>query len=230
MQNNRNRVSIYIDGSNFYHLVLKKINLDETQFDFDKFAIFLANGRTIINMGKRFYIGTVSEKEGDVRSKKAMSKQTSLFTLLKNNKWEIKTSKLKKRIEKIIIDNRVVDYKNILKLGIKEITTERLREKGIDVKLATDLIVGAVDDKYDVAIIVSSDSDLIPAIDWVRRRMNKMIEYIGFSIPDEVNPKNSTNPLISLIAKTDVKRILVKSDLQQFIVQTLFNGSDKKEN
>jgi len=218
-------VSILIDGSNFYHLALKKLNLDETQFDFEKFAVFLANGRTISDKGKRFYTGTVREKEGDIRSKEAMSKQTSLFTVLKNNKWEIRTSKLKVRIEEIYIDDRVADYRNLLKLGIKKIKFERLREKGIDVKLATDLIVGAVDNKYNVAIVVSSDSDLIPAIDWVRHRTKKTIEYVGFSIPDEVISANSTNPLISLITKTDVKRILVKSDLQPFIIPTLFGGS-----
>lgn len=214
----KKRVQIFIDGSNFYYLVLKKFNLDETQFDFEKFAIFLANGRVISDMGKRFYTGTVREKQGDMRSKKAMSKQTSFFTLLKGKGWEIKTSKLKRRIEEIPIDDRVADYKNILKLGIKRIKFERLREKGIDVKLATDLIVGAVDDKYDTAIVVSSDSDLAPAIDWVRYRMKKTIEYVGFSILDEVVAENSTNPLISLITKTDVKRILAKSDLQPFII------------
>lgn len=65
------RVSILIDGSNFYHLVLKKLGLKEAQFDFEKFATFLANGRIISNMGKRFYIGTIREKEGDIKSKEA---------------------------------------------------------------------------------------------------------------------------------------------------------------
>lgn len=222
------RVSIYIDGGNFYYLVLKKLNLNELQFDFDKFAAFLANSRTVSDMGKRFYTGTVREREGDPKSKEAMSKQTSLFTTLTTNQWQIKTSKLRVRKEEILIDSRVEDYKKFQKLGIAKIKFERLREKGIDVKLATDLIVGAVDDKYDVAIVVSSDSDLVPAIDWVRRRMKKMVEYVGFSIPDEVEPENSTNPIMSLIAKTDIKRILVKSDLQPFIIQKLFKEiSDK---
>jgi len=106
-----------------------------------------------------------------------------------------------------------------LKFGIKKIIYKRLREKGIDVKIATDLIVGAVDNQYDTAILVSSDSDLNPAIDWVRYRYRKKkkIEYIGFSIPDEINPENSTNPSLSLITKSDVKRILIKSDLRPFI-------------
>ena len=212
------KVSIYIDGGNFYHLTLKKLGFDEARFDFENFANFLANGRTITEMGKRFYTGTVREKEGDAKTKEAMSKQTAFFTMLRKNKWEIKTSKLRRRIEEINIDDRVVDYEKIRKLGIKKIILERLREKGIDVKLATDLIVGAVDNQYDTAIIVSSDADLIPAIDWVRLRKKKKIEYIGFSISDEKNPKNSTNPLLSLIAKSDIKRTLVKSDLQQFIL------------
>lgn len=217
------KVSILIDGSNFYHLVLKKLNLEETQFDFEKFAIFLANGRLISDKGKRFYIGTVREKENDIKTKEAMSKQTALFTFLKQNHWEIKTSKLKTRTEEIYINNRVSEYKKLLEIGIKKIKFERLREKGIDVKLATDLIVGAVDNQYDTAIIVSSDSDLMPAIDWVRHRKRKKIEYVGFSIPDDVNPKNSTNPLIALVAKTDIKRILIKSDLNAFIKHSLFD-------
>ena len=159
------RVCILIDGNNFYHLVLKKLGLKEMQFDFEKFAVFLANGRKISDTGKRFYIGTVSEKEGDIRTKKAMAKQTSLFTVLENNHWKIKASKLRTRKEEISVDDRVIGYKKLLKFGIKKIIYERLREKGIDVKLATDLIVGAVDNQYDTAILVSSDTDLNPAKD-----------------------------------------------------------------
>jgi hypothetical protein len=39
------------------------------------------------------------------------------------------------------------------------------REKGVDVKLAIDLVMKAIEDVYDVAIIASCDSDLNPAID-----------------------------------------------------------------
>ena len=65
------RVDILIDGSNFYYLALKKLGLRATDFDFEKFANFLADGRTIAEKGKRFYTGTVREKEGDIRTKKS---------------------------------------------------------------------------------------------------------------------------------------------------------------
>lgn len=216
------KVNIYIDAGNFHHLVLKKLGIQEAQFDFEKFAGFLANGRKVPEFGKRFYIGTVREVEGSERSKEAMSKQTSLFAILKENKWEIKTSKLRTRLEKIIIDNRVIDFQSLLNKGVLEIRYLKLREKGIDVKIATDLVVGAVDDKYDTAIIVSSDTDLIPAIDWVRMRKKKKIEYIGFSLIDSNDATQSTAPTVTFIKRTDIQRTLIAADLHPFIksVQT----------
>lgn len=233
-EENKERICILIDAANFYYLVLKKMNLHDLDFSFEKFTEFLANKREIIKEGKRFYSGTVREKEGDLKSKKAMAKQTTLFTELRLDNWQIKTSKLRTRVETIIIDDRVIDYQNILKKDIKEIQFERNREKGIDVKIATDLIVGAFDDKYDTAILVSSDSDLIPAMDWVRKRTNKKIEYVGFSILDPgSNRKDDTKPSPSMITNSDIARTLVASDLEpftkSFIQKNLFEEELKKE-
>jgi len=215
------RVHIYIDGGNFHHLVLKKINFQELDFSFEDFANFLANGRSIAKYGKRFYVGTVREELGNKKSVEAMSKQTKLFTGLLSSGWQIKTSKLRKRMEKIVIDSRVIGYQNLLKQGVRQIEFERMREKGIDVKLATDLIVGAVDNQYDTAIVVSSDGDLVPAIDWVRHRGHKKVEYIGFSISDESPLKVDTQPSLAMISRTDIQRILVKTDLRPFIKPTI---------
>jgi uncharacterized LabA/DUF88 family protein len=168
-------------------------------------------------MGKRFYIGTVREREGDARSKSAMAEQTMLFSSLISTKWQIKTSKLRERTEKIVMDGRVQDYEKIRKLGLKEIIFTRNREKGIDVKLVTDLFIGAIDDKYDTAIVVSSDTDLVPAIDSVRHRLKRKVEYVGFSIEDPKDKGNSTKPILSMIPRTDRQRTLVESDLKDFI-------------
>jgi len=211
----KEKVQIFIDGGNFFHLVLKKLDIEEDKFLFDDFVKFLANDREVV--GKRYYIGTVREKEGDKKSIEKMSKQTKLFTVLKNNGWDVKTSKLRIRTEKIKIDDRVSNYQELKKKKVYEIELTTMREKGIDVKLATDLIVGAVDDKYDTAILVSSDSDLIPALDWIRTRKHKKIEYIGFSIIDKKHKDKSTKPLLAMIRYADIQRVLVESDLRKFI-------------
>lgn len=211
------RVTIYIDGGNFYHLVLKKMGLSEVDFDFDGFANHLANGRKVIEKGKRFYIGTVREVVGDERSKELMARQTELFTELIARHWEIKTSKLRKRREKLLIDNRVEDFEKIRAKGIYEVNYTKNREKGIDVKLVTDLFIGAIDNKYDTAIIVSSDTDLVPAIDSVRFRLKRKVEYIGFSIQDPADPGNPTTPILSMIPKTDIQRTFIQSELTPFV-------------
>jgi uncharacterized LabA/DUF88 family protein len=211
------RIQIFIDGGNLYHLALKKLGVGENDFSFDEFVDYLANGRKVVFQGKRYYIGTVRERVGDERSKRAMSRQTKLFSTLKATGWDIKTSKLRTRTERIRIDSRVENYQELQKKGVNEIVIHTKREKGIDVKLATDLIVGAIDDRYDTAIVVSSDSDLVPAMDWVRMKKDKKIEYVGFSILDKIDEKNSTRPLQTMIAHTDIQRVLVESDIRGFI-------------
>ena len=51
----------------------------------------------------------------------------------------------------------------------------RYEVKGDDVYLAHDLLIGAFDNLYDVAIIVSSDADFIPVIKTLRKRFKKKV-------------------------------------------------------
>ena len=113
------------------------------------------------------------------------------------------------------------NYQKLLELGVTEIYHKKSREKGIDVKIATDLIIGALDNKYDTAILVSSDTDLVPAIDEVRKRFQKMVEYVGFSIPKN-DIYEATEPTNGIINKTDIKRVLIGEDIKPFVIKTLF--------
>ena len=105
------KVCVFIDAGNFYHIALKKLSLKEVDFNFEEFVKFLASGREIIKRGKRFYVGTVREKNDGHESKVAVENQTRLFSdLIKFGNWDIKTSKLRTRKEKVKIDSRVIDY------------------------------------------------------------------------------------------------------------------------
>ncbi len=216
------KACIFIDSGNFYHLVLKKLGFREADFNFEEFAKFLADGREIATEGKRFYVGTVREKGDGHESRTAIENQTRLFNeLIQAGNWAIKTSKLRTRVERLKIDDRVTNYREILKKGINEIEYQKSREKGVDVKMAVDLIAGALDKKYDVGIIVSSDTDLVPAIDWVRRRFKKKVEYIGFSVPQSKRYE-ATKPVKTMIYNSDVQRVLIESDIKPFIKKSLF--------
>src|SRR3989344_4882929 len=89
----------------------------------------------------------------------------------------------------------------------KIVYDHEIREKGVDVKIAIDIVIDGIEDKYDTAIIVSSDTDLIPAIKYVQSK-GKKVEYIGFS--------NHTS--VGLIKECDNQRVFVSADLKQFII------------
>jgi uncharacterized LabA/DUF88 family protein len=49
----------------------------------------------------------------------------------------------------------------------------RAEQKGVDVKLAIDFIAGAIDSRYDVGIVFSTDTDLRPALEFVSDRFKQ---------------------------------------------------------
>ena len=81
----------------------------------------------------------------------------------------------------------------------------KIREKGTDVKIAVDIIDGAVDNKYDTAILISSDTDLIPAIEYVIKR-GKKVEYVGFS----------HSPSLGIQKYATFSKLFGEADLKEF--------------
>jgi len=195
------------------------MGIAEVDFDYEGFANLLLDNRPCAERGKRFYTGTIRELEGDERSKEKMSRQNALFSRIKSVGWIPKTSKLRRREETLVIDGNVERAAELHRLGIHEIRYTRDREKGIDVQLAVDLLTGAMDNRFTSAVLVSSDTDLVPAITEVRERFGRRIEYIGFSIDDPSGvPEKATKPTATLIYRTDRQRTFVASDLQPFVI------------
>jgi uncharacterized protein (TIGR00288 family) len=79
-------------------------------------------------------------------------------------------------------------------------------EKGVDVDIAVAMLVAAYEDVADRIILVSSDTDLLPAIKKAQEK-SKTVEYIGFS----------HQASLALIAKCSKSRLLDKADLQPLV-------------
>ncbi len=50
--------------------------------------------------------------------------------------------------------------------------SESVKEKGVDVQLAVDIVTGASDGLYDVGVVFSGDTDLRPALEYVAHKFN----------------------------------------------------------
>ncbi len=149
----KKRIFIQIDGSNFYHR-LKELGLKNLlALNYEKLLepILAEKGKVVL---KKYYIGAIKEKEGDMQSKKLMKNQRKFLGKLQKNNWKI-------------------GFGHMLK-------TDRYHEKGVDVLIVVDMMTGAYEDSYDKVILISSDTDLLPAILKVKK-LGKIVEYVGFS-------------------------------------------------
>ena len=69
--------------------------------------------------------------------------------------------------------------------GFRVITTDSYEtdyreQKGVDVAMASEMLVQAFNDNFDVAIVVSGDGDFVPAIEHLQR-MGKIVEVASFA-------------------------------------------------
>lgn len=82
-------------------------------------------------------------------------------------------------------------------------------EKGVDVNIAVDILVAVYEDLADRIILVSSDTDLLPAIKKAKEK-GKSVEYIGFS----------HKPSVAMVANCSVSKLLSKEEITPFVKQT----------
>jgi uncharacterized LabA/DUF88 family protein len=177
---NRNKVAVFIDGSNFYYKLRdKEVGISNTiKFDYAGLASWLSRDRVIVFKG--YYIGVVRAKPENKKGQKLRQEQQRLFSHLGHQKFDIKRGYLMK-------------------------SNDKYHEKGVDVHLATDLLVGAYENQYNTAILLSSDTDLIPAIEKVKS-LGKTVEYIGFA----------HRPSLALQKYASLSRLLIKDELMPF--------------
>lgn len=178
MTKKKERVYVYIDGGNLYYN-LKENGCSSMKFDFKKFAKSFLGDRK--QEGVRYYIGQIKPKNGNKKSQELHKHQQILFERLKKAGFYI----VRGRIRQI---------------------GKTFTEKGVDVRIAIDLIEGAYEDRYDTAILISSDGDIAPAVEMARRK-GKKVEVVGFI----------HKPSYILIQNANTHHSLSKDDLQNFL-------------
>lgn len=170
---------IIIDGSNLYHK-LKELKLTSlSNFNYQGFVNAIAKNTNI--KSKYYCIGKIKAQQSNLRARQMMAKQQSLVT-------------------KLLKQGFTIQFGFLLK------SNSRYHEKGVDVQIAVNLLKDAYHHIYDQAFLISSDSDLIPAIKEVFSLKKKVI-YIGFK----------HKPSFALLRNCSQYKLLTKKDLLPFI-------------
>jgi uncharacterized protein (TIGR00288 family) len=157
---------LFIDGENFLHKVkdvLKQEKLlqnktDLTTIDLEK--LFKESLKGLDINRKIFYAARLHiHPETEKKSEDLIKLQRKLRNRFVDQGYEFVIAG-NVRAQKL--DNKIV-----------------FREKGVDVKIAVDLVSLACDNKLSTAVLCSSDSDLQPAVKEIKERGVKVI-YLGF--------------------------------------------------
>lgn len=140
------RAIFLFDGPNFYKN-LKQCHLNKGHLSYSKLASNLAGQRHIQSI---IFFTSPTDSKADPQN---YVSQQRFFAALKNDNVTLKLGKLVKRNEICSNCRHIHDFKV---------------EKSVDVQIAMSLVLGAINDEWDTVYLASCDSDLIPAIDYVK--------------------------------------------------------------
>lgn len=144
------RVMIFIDGNNFYHEL--KGHYGRADVDFTKFCKKLAGTRRLV---RTYYYNSIVDPEKE--PERHQQQERFIDSIQSLPYFELRFGRLV-----------YFDWPRQAPI-----------EKGVDVKLATDMIVHAFRGSYDTAILVSADTDYAAALQAVKDQ-GKHVEVVLF--------------------------------------------------
>jgi uncharacterized LabA/DUF88 family protein len=159
METSQKKAVVFIDGNNFYYKLKDMISdkpeiLKLLNFQYREFSKNLIKDNILVEI--RYYIGAVRRQAGpnSEKSEKLYANQQKLI------------AGLQKQSAAVILGNLI------------QHPDKSFHEKGVDVRIAVEMIRLARENAYDIAYLLSSDTDLVPAVEEVRF-LGKKVIYVG---------------------------------------------------
>ena len=175
------RACVYIDGFNFYY---RKLKASKTKWtDLKALSQKMLDSEDEI-AGIRYFTADVSQRAGD---EEAPIRQSKYFQALKTiPEMEIHKGKfLAKEIHRPL-------------RGQEEsyVFVRDTEEKGSDVNLASHLLMDGFRDRYDVALVMSQDTDLLEPLRMVKEELGKTVVLGWF---DQTQPGRKHRGMVSSV-------------------------------
>jgi uncharacterized LabA/DUF88 family protein len=153
------RVGIFIDGAYFDWVC--KDNLGSARIDFEKLANFLAGGKDILRTYYYHCLPYQSNPPTKEESERYSKMSSFFYNLTKLPKFEVRQGKLA--------------YRGINKDDNKPI----FEQKRVDIFLGVDLVLLSVKQMISHAVLISGDSDFLPALNVARNEGVSVHLYHG---------------------------------------------------
>jgi len=181
---------IFVDANNWYHNV--KGWFKPSDIDICKVSELIAKEKGLELLEIRWY-ASVPDIEDD---KLKYMRHMNFLASLKKRGVKVVTRKLQKLSNKELLEKRrdfieswdLCDVcKPIVEESFLDIADHYQKEKGIDVWIAIDMVKEAINNKIDCAVLISGDSDFVPAF--------SLIKEIGKDVLSCSVPKGYSNEI-----------------------------------
>jgi len=168
-----NRVSVFIDGSNLYHILKNMFgnSIKPIDFNFEKFVNKIVNDKKLIRV---YYYNSPLDRK---RDEGAYRKQQKFFDKIRKTP---NFNLVLCRMQKIKIDRKTI-----------------YQVKEDDIHLAVDMVKLAYSNSYDCAILISSDGDFVPAVNAIKE-IGKKVVNIGLENKFSYHLKQKCDGFIKL--------------------------------
>lgn len=164
---------LYIDGENLRHYIeevlvnegIPKKDVNITKIDFKQLFNEALKG---LKIDKKIYYS--ARLHFDKRTPKKSRELIKRQRILKTN------------LEKCGYEFLISGHVRAREITVKGKKRLIFNEKGVDVKMAVDLVAAACDKNISTAIICTSDSDFQPAITEIKKKRGIETIYLGFEM------------------------------------------------
>ncbi|MBI4234619.1 MAG: NYN domain-containing protein [Chloroflexi bacterium] len=154
----QSRVVVFIDGSNLYTCMRQAF--EKTNVDIGKLISKLVGKRQLV---KAYYYNAPLSPAEDPEGAQAQERFFRALTWI--DRLERRDGKLRPRTVRYLCQHCGAQH---------EFRTHV--QKGVDARIAVDLVTMAVRGIYDIAILVSGDSDFVEAVRFVQDSQGKHVE------------------------------------------------------
>ncbi len=162
----RHRTNVYIDGFNFYYGCVK--GSPYKWLDFSKLCQLVLKNNTINRI--RYFTARVQPRPNDPQQAQRQQIYIRALQTIPN---------LSVHYGHFLTNEKWMLLANPPLAGPRTVKVVNTEEKGSDVNIATHLLWDGAQGDYDVAVVVSNDSDLLEPIKIVRRQLNLQVGLLN---------------------------------------------------
>lgn len=189
---------VFVDANNWYHNV--KLLFKPSKISISKLANLIASNLKLSIKEIKWYASVPDIADGQ----KDYFDHMHFLSLLEKEGVKIITRKLQRLSSKETLKKKrqTIDSlelcdncKPLIEASFLDLADIKRKEKGIDVWIAIDMVKAAINSECDVCILISGDTDFVPAINLIKSIGKRILSaFVPFGYSSEL--RNSTEYFI----------------------------------